>query len=163
LGPAKVRQVKDNRIQLEFPDQLVWALSALVLPYQPTPGDTVLAVGQNGAWYVIGILQGFGKTAFTVPGDFEIVAPRGAISFTAAKGLHLKSAEVKITAKKLELSAQSIFERFTDATRWVKQAFQIRAGRVNAVVRSDYRVKAERIIERAEDDVKIDGRKIHLG
>jgi Protein of unknown function (DUF3540) len=123
----------------------------------------VLAVGQSGAWYVIGVLQGSGKTVFTVPGNFEIMAPRGTISLTAAKAVHLKSADVKITAKKLELVAQSIFERFTDATRWVKQAFQIRAGRVNAVVRSDYRVKAERIIERAEGDVKIDGRKIHLG
>jgi uncharacterized protein YjbI with pentapeptide repeats len=112
---------------------------------------------------VIGVLQGSGKTVFTVPGNFEIMAPRGTISLTAAKAVHLKSADVKITAKKLELVAQSIFERFTDATRWVKQAFQIRAGRVNAVVRSDYRVKAERIIERAEGDVKIDGRKIHLG
>ena len=163
LGPAEVRQVADNRIQLEFPDQLVWAFSALASSYQPVPGDTVLAVGQSGAWYVIGVLQGSGKTVFTVPGNFEIMAPRGTISLTAAKAVHLKSADVKITAKKLELVAQSIFERFTDATRWVKQAFQIRAGRVNAVVRSDYRVKAERIIERAEGDVKIDGRKIHLG
>lgn len=163
LGPARVHRVAGNRIQLEFPDELPWAMLALAYPYQPAVGDTVLAAGQGQNWYVIGVLQGTGKTTLMVPGDFEVLAPKGRINLIAGKGFQVKSPEVKITAGKLELVAKRISERFFDATRWVKNAWQIRAGRVRTETEGDYQVKAGRIIERAEKDVRIDGEKIHLG
>src|SRR5258708_5414385 len=87
LGPARVREVVGNRVRLEFPDELPWALLALAYPYQPAPGDTVLAAGQGANWYVIGVLQGTGKTKLMVPGDFEVLAPKGRISLFAGKGV----------------------------------------------------------------------------
>jgi len=75
----------------------------------------------------------------------------------------VKSPDVKITAGKLEFIAKRIFEHFTDATRWVKDTWQIRAGRLRSDVEDDYQLKANRIIERAKADVRIDGDKIHLG
>lgn len=163
LGPARVRRVTGNRVQLEFPDELPWAMLALAYPYQPAVGDTVLAVGQGQNWYVIGVLQGTGKTTLLVPGDFEVLAPKGRINLIAGKGFQVKSPEVRITAGKLDLIAKRISERFFDATRWVKNAWQIRAGRVRTETEGCYQVKARRIIERAEEDVRIDGDKIHLG
>jgi hypothetical protein len=163
LGPARVRQFAGNRVQLEFPDELPWALLALAFPYEPAPGDIVLAAGQGHTWYVIGVLQGAGKTTFSVPGDFEILAPRGRIHLLAGKGFQLKSPEVRITAGKLELVARRVFERFENAARWVKQTLQVRAGRVRTDVDKEYRVRAGRIIERAHEDVTIDGNKINLG
>jgi Protein of unknown function (DUF3540) len=163
LGPARVHHVAGSRIQLEFPDELPWAMLALAYPYQPAVGDTVLAAGQGQNWYVIGVLQGTGKTTLMVAGDFEVLAPKGRITLIGGKGFHVKSPEVKITAGKLELIAKRISERFFDAARWVKNAWQIRAGRVCTEAEGDYRVKAKRIIERAEQDVRIDGEKIHLG
>ena len=163
LGPVRVRQVAGNRVQLEFPDELPWASMALAYPYRPSVGDTVLAAGQGQNWYVIGVLQGIGKTTLMVPGDFEVLAPRGRIRLIAGKGVQLKSAEVKITADKLELVARRVMEQFAEATRWIKGAFQLRASRVRTEVENDYQVKAKRIIERAEGDVRIDGNKIHLG
>src|SRR5882762_2765451 len=126
LGPARVRQLAGNRVQLEFPDELPWALLALAFPYEPAPGDIVLAAGQGHTWYVIGVLQGAGKTTFSVPGDFEILAPRGRIHLLAGKGFQLKSPEVRITAGKLELVARRVFERFENAARWVRQTLQVR-------------------------------------
>jgi ABC-type molybdenum transport system ATPase subunit/photorepair protein PhrA len=163
LGPARVHRVAGSRIQLEFPDELPWAMLALAYPYQPTVGDTVLAAGQGQNWYVIGVLQGTGKTTLMVPGDFEVLAPKGHINLIAGKGFQVKSPEVRITAGKLELVAKRISERFLDATHWVKNSWHIRAGRVRTEVEGNYQVKAKRIIERAEEDVRIDGEKIHLG
>jgi hypothetical protein len=163
LGPARVLQTAGNRIQIELPDEIAWAVSALAFPYQPAVGDDVLTIGQAGSWYVIGVLRGTGKTTFTVPADLELRAPRGSIELVSAKEIRLKSPEVGITANKLSLLAQSVFESFVRATRWVKETFQLRAGRLRARVESTYDLKAERILERAEGDVKIDGRKIHLG
>jgi len=163
LGPARVRGVSGNRVQLEFPDELPWATLALAYPYQPVVGDTVLAAGQGYNWYVIGVLQGNGKTTFAVPGDFEVLAPRGRISLIAGKAFQVKSPEAKITAGKLEVVARRAVETFTNATRWVKGAWQIQAGRVRTHVAGDYQVNADRIVERADHDVRIDGDKIHLG
>jgi len=163
LGPARVCQVAGSRIQLEFPDELPWATLALAYPYQPAAGDVVLAAGQGRNWYVIGVLKGTGKTTILVPGDFEVIAPRGNISLVAGKKLEVKSPEVQITAGKLGLFARSVLEHFTDATRWVKEAWQIRAGRLRTQVERDYRISAQRINARADEDVKIDGDKIHLG
>src|SRR2546423_352100 len=126
LGPALVHEVAGNRVQLEFPDELPWALLALAYPYQPCKGDTVLAAGQGQNWYVIGVLKGTGKTTLMVPGDFEVLAPRGRIRLVAGKGFQVKSPEVKITAGKLELVAKRMMEHFSEATRWVKDTFQIR-------------------------------------
>jgi hypothetical protein len=163
LGPARVCEVSGNQVQLEFPDELPWAILALAYPYQPAVGDNVLAAGQGQNWYVIGVLQGTGKTTFAVPGDFEVLAPRGRISLIAGKGFLVKSPEVKITAGKLEVVARRVLERFSDATRWVKGAWKIRAGQVRTRVGGDYQINADRIIERADRDVRIDGDKIHLG
>jgi len=162
LSPARILQVDCQRVQLEFPDEFVWADMALAIPYQPAVGDTVLAIGQGAAWYVIGVLQGSGKTTLAVPGDLSIRSG-GAIELAAPKGVTLKSPSVRIAADKLEVVARSVFERFAHATRWVKETFQIRSGRLRTRVDGTYDVKADRIVERARGDVKIDGEQIKLG
>jgi hypothetical protein len=163
LGQASIVKVDSGRVQLEFPDERAWAMVALAYPYFPAIGDRVLAIGQDGSWYVIGVLKGSGKTTLTVPGDLSIQAPFGAMEFTAAHGVKIKSPVVQIVATKLDVVAQAIFERFTHATRWVKETFQIRSGRFRTRVDGTYDVKADRIVERAEGDVKIDGQQIKLG
>lgn len=163
LGSATVLHAAGGRIKLELPDEHVWAISALAFPYQPVLGDEVLAVGQPGKWYVIGVIKGTGPTTLTAPGDLALAAPRGRITMTAAQGIELRADEVRVAASKLELLAKSVFERFTDATRWVKGVFQFRAGRVRTRVDGTYDLAAERIVERAKKDVKIDGEKIDLG
>ena len=35
LSPARVLRVAGHRVQLEFPDELTWAVVALAYPYQP--------------------------------------------------------------------------------------------------------------------------------
>ena len=163
LGPAKVLAAAGNRARLEVLDEPIWAVLALASPYRPAAGDLVLAIAQAGAWYVIGVIEGQGKTMLSVPGDLEISAPRGRIEISAARGVRLKSAEVSLVADRLEVAARSVFERFGEATRWVKAAFQLRAGRMRTCVEQDYDLMADRIVQRAEHDVRIDGSKIHLG
>ena len=163
LGPAKIGLAAGRRVRLDFPDQQVWALLALASHYEPVAGDSVLAISQDDNWYVIGVLEGHGLTRFTAPSDVEICAPRGKISLTAAKGVSIQSPEVKVTAIKLELFAKSVFQRCSDATTWVKNNFQLRAERLHTRIGSTFDLKAKRIVQRAEEDVRIDGDKIRLG
>ena len=163
IGPARVLAAAGNRAKIELPDEHVWAIVALGVPYQPDVDDVVLAIGQKNGWYVIGLIQGRGKMTLSVPGDLDIRAPHGTIALSAGAGVSIKSPEVAITAGKLELLAKSIFERFVSATRLVKEVLQLRAGRVRTRVEGSYDLAADRIVERADHDVKIDGSKIHLG
>ncbi len=163
LGPARVAQVKGVSLRLTLPDGEVPAILATSYPYQPVEGDLVLAIGQEDAYYVIGVIQGKGKCTFLVPGDLEFKAPKGKIDLSSSRGIRLQSPDVMIKAKKLDLFAESVRERFGDACRWVKGGFQLRAGRVRQKIEGKYSIKAERIVERADKDVKIDGKKINLG
>jgi hypothetical protein len=164
LGPARVRSVAAGRVRIAVLDEEpMWATLAIAGTYQPMPDDEVLAIANAGAWYVIGVIRGRGKSVLTVPGDLEITAPRGKIELSAAKGVRIKSAEVSIVADRLEFAARTVLERFVDATRWVQEAFHLRAKRVREHVEEDYDLMAGRILQRAEGDVKIDGHKINLG
>jgi len=163
LGPALVVHAVDGRIKLDVLGEERWAVTALGFLYQPRVGDTVLAIGQEGTYYVIGVLKGTGPTTITVPADFEVRAPRGRIVLTAAEAVEVQGYQVRISTKRLEILAQTAVERFGDVTRWVRETFQLRAGRLRSRITGTYDVGAERIVERAKGDVKIDGRKIHLG
>lgn len=164
LGPARVQSVAAGRVRIRVLDEEpLWATLAIAGTYQPMPDDEVLAIAHAGAWYVIGVIRGRGKSVLTVPGDLEIAAPRGKIELSAAKGVRVKSAEVTIVADRLEFAARTILERFVDATRWVQEAFHLRAGRVREQVEEDYDLVAGRVSACAQGDVKIDGHKIKLG
>ena len=163
LAPASVMNVDGQRLLLALDGRQVWAQSALVHYYRPAIGDQVLAIGPSEACFVIGVLHGAGTVNLCAPGDIEIHAPRGQIGLLAKHGVHIKSDAISLTANRLTVAARSLIERFTDVSRWVKQACQLRAGRLRITVEDDYRLRADRIQQQAERDVKIDGSKIHLG
>lgn len=163
LGAATVLHAAAGRMKLELPDEHAWALSALAFPYQPMVGDVVLAAGRAGQWYVIGVLKGGGATTLLVPGDLTLAAPHGQIKIAAAQGVEIRGPKIKLRAGRLDLIANSLSQRFQRATQWVKETLQVRVGRLRTRVDSSLDVSAERIRQRAKDDVKIDGKTIHLG
>jgi hypothetical protein len=163
IGPAKVLQVEEGRVRLQVEDEEAWGVMALAFPYRPAAGDTVLALGQESKWYIIGVLQGRGVTSFIAPGDLELLAPNGSIGLKAAEGVRIEGPKVTLTADRLELAARTVFERFVQAYRRVAEAFHLRAGRVRTTVTGAWDVHAGRIAERADADVRIDGEKIYLG
>jgi hypothetical protein len=163
LGPARVVQAGDGRVRLRLHDQEVWATVALAYPYQPAAGDRVLAIGQDEAWYVIGVLQGSGTTTLSVPGDLDLRAPRGAIRLHAGTEVSVQGPVVRLKAHRLEVFARSVKERFRNALRWVQQTFRLHADRVVTRVDADYRLNAGRIKEKAKGTVQIDGERIDLG
>lgn len=163
LGPAQVIGIAGKRLKLDVCGANIWAIAAIAYPYKPERGDSVLAIGLNGNFYVIGVLEGTGKTTFTAPGDIKFMAPTGQIDMVAARGFRIRSPRVKITAENLELSAKKIVEQFEYAKRWIKETFQLKAGSMRTQVDSTYRINANKIVEKAKEDVNIDGNRINLG
>jgi len=163
LGPGQVTRVLGRYVEVDFLGDRARAQMALGYPYEPVDGDSVLCIAQDDACYVIGILAGRGRVRFVAPGDLELRAPRGRIDLISERGIRMKSRDISITAGNVAVVARSIMETFTEASRWVKDAFQIRAGRMRSKVDGDFRLNAGEIVERAQGEVKIDGTKIHLG
>ena len=163
IEPASVLEVDEGRIRLKIDDEEAWGVLALGYPYRPAAGDTVLALGQESKWYVIGVIRGRGLTSFTAPADLELRAPNGSIGLVASGGVRIEAPEVVLRADRLELAARSVFEKFVRAYRRVAEAFHLKAGRVRTVVDGAWDVRAGRIEERADGDVRIDGNQIHLG
>lgn len=163
VGPARVVETGEGRVRLRIDDEEAWADLALAFPYRPAAGDTVLVLGQESKWYVIGVLRGKGVTAFVAPGDLEFSAPNGSIGLSAAEGVRIEAPQVSLKADRLELAARTVFERFVQAYRRVAEAFHLRAGRVRTTVTGAWDVRAGRIAERADKDVRIDGEQIYLG
>ncbi len=153
LGPATVIAVDGDRVQLERGGREAWAQLALATPYRPEPGDIVLAIGDDET-YIIGVLQGRGKTVLDAPGDLTI---------RAGGAIEIEAHDVTVRADRFETVAGVAFERFVRCYRWVTDALHLRAGRTRSVIDGDSTLVAERITEQARGPVKIDGEKIYLG
>lgn len=163
LGPAKVVRVEGARVLLCVNATQVWARTAVGYPYAFQVDDEVLTIGQHDDWYVIGVLHGSGKTTLQVPGNLQLLAPQGSIEMVAAQGISLRGPRISLTAIDLSLVAKRFNQRFEQAKLWVKGGLEVIAQRMSTRVDKSYRMHAGKIVQRAVGDVKMDGKKIHLG
>ncbi len=163
LEPAKVKEVLGARVRLGFPDRDAWAILATPYPYRPVEEDVVLAIGQEDDFYVIGVIEGAGKTTFTAPGNLDFRAPQGTIAFESPQGIRFRAGTIDLQAREMDVVAETRTENLGNAYCWVHDAYQFRAGAERHVVKGNYRIMAERIVECAKKDVNIDGEKINLG
>ncbi|MCC6464561.1 MAG: DUF3540 domain-containing protein [Planctomycetes bacterium] len=163
LGPALVLAIEGPRLRVQHEGREAAAVNALAFPYRPAAGDMVLVIAQDEALYVIGVLQGRGDSAFSFPADVSLNAPHGSITLAAGRGIELQAPQVKVTAGRLELLARHAVEKFGQAARWVKELFQLRAGRTHTVVQGDAYERANARHIRAAKDVSVNGERIHLG
>jgi hypothetical protein len=133
-----------------------------------------------------------GKTTLTLPeGDLDICSKQGSIHLQAAEsitlngstfaldvakgeikmaeasyeGLHLSATieRTKLFLGKINTTVGRLIERAKNVYRRVDNLNQVQAGRMRTIVDGSYHLKSERIIEKAEKEVRIDGKKINLG
>lgn len=159
--PATVRRVFNDEVEVEAGGELFLARLALSSPFQPEPDD-VLLVLRGEPNYAIGVLSRRGRNRFSVPGDLELEAG-GTLRLSGGVALELRSADVRVRADRFEVVARNAYERVIRSYRWVREAAQLSAGRVRTLVAGASTLRARRIVEHAEEDVKIDGDQIHLG
>ncbi len=69
----------------------------------------------------------------------------------------------KVVLDRLETVASRLVERAKNVYRHVENLNQIKAGRMRSLVQGAHHQKAGRMSIKADDDVKVDGRRIHLG
>ena len=112
--------------------------------------------------YVIGVLHGRGVTRIEAPGDLAIRAG-GVISLEGGRAVAVNAPQVALKASRLEFAAERLFSRFAEVYQWVRGTLRTVAGRTRTVSQGTVSVRARRIIESAEKDVRIDGKQVLLG
>jgi len=162
-GPARVLAVNDQMVQLECPDSLPWARMAIAPRYEPEIGDEVLVTGTtDGGWFVIGVLSGRGRTRIESLGDLTLAAPGGKIEIMSSENVQITAPKMRFVAHEIETVAKTLLQRATSFTQWVTDALHQKLGRLVTKVEGSCHLKAERISQRADEDVKVNGRTIHL-
>jgi Protein of unknown function (DUF3540). len=162
-GPATVLEAGPSALKLLLPGQEARAELALAYPYQPQVNDLVLALGSpDGDMYVVGVLQGKGRTRLCVEGDLELEA-RGRLELRGHAGVRIEGEHVSVSAGRYELSARSVIERLGNVYRWATGVITTYATRTRTVVEESATLAAGRIVEKAKADVTIDGERIRLG
>ena len=162
-GPAIVLDVDRSSVRLQLPGREARAELALAYPYEPRPNDLVLALGVGDAdVYVVGVLQGRGRTRLSVQGNLDIEAS-GQVTVRGGDGVRLEGKHVAVSAERYELLARSVIERLGDVHRWAKGVISTFAERTRTVVQENATLSAGRIVEKAKRDVVIDGEHVRLG
>lgn len=162
-GPATVLEVGPSSLRLQLPGHQARAVVALAYPYEAQPDDLVLALGAaDGEVYVVGVLQGKGRTRLSVEGDLHVTAS-GRLNLRGYAGVSIEGEQVSVSAERYQLSARSVVERVGNVYRWAKGAVMTFAGRTRTVVERDATLNAGRIVAKAKQDVVIDGTQIRLG
>lgn len=156
-----VRTFDGRQVVVALEDEMVVARLAIPL-YRPGPGDEVLLARQHHDAFVIGVLQIAGAAELFAPEGLRIRSV-GALDLVSAQQTRISGPRVGIEASSLTVAARSVAERFGRAHRWVRDCFQLRAGRTRTEVSGACETQAGRIVQCAEGAVRIDGESIDLG
>jgi hypothetical protein len=162
LHAAPVLAALRDVLEVSVEGESRFARLAIAPFYQPVPGDIVLVIESTDDTYVIGVLQAGGPMTLHAPADLQLMAPNGRIVLDAA-ALHLRAPEMQFDAGRLSVLATELRETFGSVLRIVREMLEIEAGAIQARTRALFSIAARRLRATAEEDVKIDGKSIHLG
>jgi hypothetical protein len=162
LGPAEVLTVAPDQLGVKLRGEVVPAQMALAFVYEPAVGDTALVVGDGTAHYVIGILNGSGKTRLELPGDVNIHA-QGTLRLSSEKEVEIKAPTVKVATNGLDLLAGAVVQRFRSLRQRVTDLVSLHAGSSHTLVEGSSYAQSKSATILTEEKVTINGREVHLG
>jgi hypothetical protein len=164
LGPATVVQANANGVRCSLPSgALVEPRLALAYPITPAEGDTLLLIGQDERYFVIGVVATKGATHLAFRGDVELRSVDGKVSLHGERGVELRGQTIELRSQKLRVLAEKASEVFGSVFTQVKDLLSVHAGASDAVVHGQWSQRAEHASITSEEVVTINGREVHLG
>lgn len=169
LGPAEVTHVEAGRITVAFGEgRQQTARLALANPYEPVVGDVVVVIGATTAdtepsYYVIGLLHGQGAHRLAFDGDVELSSRDGKLRLRAAEGIEIQSDSVTMVTKRLRSIAEVAHRSYGRVQERVRDLLSVHAGSEQRLVDRDSVSKARSSTILTEEEMSINGKRIHLG
>ena len=154
---AQICRVNEQSVQVIQNGELIDAKVAVMQPYVPSVGDTVLIIQSTDKAYVIGVLQATGPLQLhAMRGDISIHAAQGSIQCRSAKNVDLEAPMVNVTA-------QSFVQRLGSMMRFVSGLFSSTCKQRHVKVHGTNVEHAERTRMSSEKEYTINGSTIHMG
>lgn len=134
----------------------------LVFELDPVTGRTVVTVPRGDL-----VLQAAGDVKIAAGGAVRCRGAEG-IALEAGRGdqrsrLRLAAGLAELVAGRVETVADRLFEKARSVFRQVEDLHQLRAGRARTVVADGFHLKSGHAVLECDDEMKIDGKTIHLG
>ena len=161
--PARVVELIGTAPVVEIGGKREQARLALAFPYQPVVGDELLVIGQNGCFYVIGLLQTSGEVAFRFLGDVRLHAIGGKLELTGDQGVRVWGQTVELASRKMKIVSDSVVAKATDWYQRIRDNFDLHSGEKREIVDGDYSVRADKASTVTSGIVTINGKEVHLG
>lgn len=163
LGPAEVVADETTSLRIRLKSgATVPAQLALAFGYRPTVGDSVLTIGNDDGFFIIGVLMARQEARLEFAGDVSLTAS-GKLKLRGMGGVELEGPEVSVRAGKLEMMARSVTQRYDRVKQRVVELLSVQAGQTHTVVDGSSYTRAENVTMRTKEKVSINGKSIHLG
>lgn len=170
LGPAEITNVEGTVIEVSFgKERSATARLALASPYEPVPGDMVVVIGavradgESTDFYVIGVIHGAGQTKLAFDGDVELAARGGKLRLVADEGIELKSKAITTVTSRLRTVAEVVHRSYGQVHERVRGLLNVHAGSEQRLIDQDSVSKARSTTILTEEEMTINGKRIHLG
>ncbi len=164
LGAATVLGVGPASLEARLPTgEIVHPKLALAFPFTPAEGDSLLVIGQDERYFVIGVIESRGETHLKFAGNVEVHAVGGELELHGDQGVELHGPQIDIKTKRLNVVADKATEVFGTIFTRVKELMSVHAGSTDTVVRGQWSTRAKRATVTSEETVTINGKQVHLG
>jgi hypothetical protein len=169
LGAARVVRHDDGGLvvaleeQPAAPETLVRATAALTFPYRPVVGDQLLVLGDERAFYAIGVLRGRGRTSLVGQRGVSLRAESGNLHVAGERGVRVKGPRVSIQAAHLRRLAVRAVETFEEQTRAVRERLSVEAADVDEQARGRWLLQARRVVLKALGNARIKSTTVRMG
>jgi hypothetical protein len=164
LGPAEVTGVSPHEVEVRLRrGGLATARIALGYPYDPRVGDEVLVIGDAEGHYVIGVLQGTGRSVLELPGDVDLRAVGGRLRLSGDQGVAIEGPAMDVRVDRLSVIADAVVQRFTSLRQRVVELLSVHAGERHAVIDGTSHEQSKRATILTEENVTVNGKAIYLG
>lgn len=138
-------------------------------------GEAVALAGRSGVHLTAGAGAGTNRSVLSLGRDaLELASARLGVTAGQAElriaetrflGERLRGwvGDARLTLGRLETMATTVLQKARDLYRSVEGLSELKAGRVRTLVRGTWHARSRNTVLFAEQDVSIDGEKIHLG
>lgn len=164
LGPATVTRSQDATLEVALPSGgLVRPRLALAYAFVPAVGDTLLLIGQEERYFVIGVIASSGRSELRFRGDVELRAEGGTLDLSGERGVTVEGPSILLKTKKLSVLAEHVTEVFGSVFTRVKGLLSVRAGDADSVVDGEWSCRAESTTITSQEVASVNGKEVHLG
>jgi hypothetical protein len=166
IGPASVTAIEGRNLRVRLPggEAEVNAAMALGYAYEPAVGDMLLIIGDDeGGRWVIGVIEGRGKTDMRFEGDVHLHAARGALTLSADNGVRVRGPELDVVVERFAVAAGSAVQKCATLYQRVRELMTVHARESHAIVEETALQRAKKVAVVAEETASVNGKQILLG